>query len=306
MLRVGAVDLGSNSVRLLIADISESGIHPITKKSVTTRLGHRVYESGSIVRESIDKTIETIMAYKAIMEDYVVDRSFGFATSAVRSASNGKEVIEYIEASTGIKIDILSGDDEAFLGYVGVKTFIEADKPLLVVDIGGGSTEMVLGFENELLLRESLDIGCVRLTERFIGEESRLQVSVEKAKELGDFVKKSFKGISDKILSMELDFKMVGIGGTAITLAALKHGLHGLEGSTLTLEDLEEFEGRIRIREPKLVEEITNLEKGRDDIILSGIVELQSIMKSLGKESIMVCSRDGLEGAVYYRVNSLE
>jgi exopolyphosphatase / guanosine-5'-triphosphate,3'-diphosphate pyrophosphatase len=305
MIRIGAVDLGTNSVRLLIADISDSGIHPITKKSVTTRLGHRVYENGSIVRESIDKTVETIMGYKKVMEDYGVDKSFGFATSAVRSAVNGGSVIEYIESATGIKVDILSGEEEAFLGYIGVATHIDFGKPLLVVDLGGGSTEIVFGDNGEMLLRESLDIGCVRLTERFIGEDLRKVATEEVIESLRKCVANSISPVVKDIQGRGLNFEVIAIGGTAVTLAALKHGVHGIESSNLTREDLESFRKRISVREEKLVKEITNIEKGRDDIILSGIVELEVIMDALGKDNIVVSARDSLEGAISYKMNSL-
>ncbi|TDT63473.1 hypothetical protein [Fonticella tunisiensis] len=304
MIRIGAVDLGTNSIRVLIADAGMDEVNPVFKKAVTTRLGHRVYETGVIGKESIDNTVQAIMVYKQIMEEYGVKQSFGMATSAVRSAQNGKDVIRYIEERTGIKISILSGEEEAYLGYLGVRTVIKSDKPILVVDIGGGSTEFVLGSGRDIFYRESLPLGCVRITESFFGENTCKAVDDKIVDNMRQYINDSLNKTAKNILDISDDFKIIAIGGTATTLSAIKFGIEGMEGGKLYNRDLTEFIDKLIVRDEELVEKINCIERGRDDIILAGVLELQSIMRLLGRDFLIASERDSLEGAVYYKINN--
>lgn len=300
MLRLGIVDLGTNSTRLLIADASEAGVHPLVKKAVTTRLGYKIDKTGLICEESINKTIEVIMEYKEMMNCYGVEGSFAFATSAVRSAKNRNEVVEAISKKTGMHIRVVDGDQEAYLGYLGVRTQYMDDIPMLVIDIGGGSTEFIVGHHGKVLYRKSLPLGCVRLTEGFI---KKYPVEDSDIEGLRTYVKDSIKDVIDEIKNMAQEFKVVSIGGTATTLSAIVNGIERVENSAVTLEDIEGLVKNFKSRDLESLKDIDVIQEGRHDIILAGTLELEAIITMLERDRTFVTMRDSLEGVALYMIH---
>lgn len=302
MDRIGAIELGTNSTRLLIADINEDAIHPLVKKSVTTRLGYRIDETGLICESSLGRTLQAIKEYQDIMEGYGVTRKIITATSAVRDAENKNEVKKIIEKESGIQTFILSGEEEAYLGYLGVRTIVQSTIPTLVIDIGGGSTEFILGVDNKILYRKSLNIGCVRLSEKFI-----TQYPVEKniIDAIRNYTLDSIASIIDDVKNMTAEFNLYAIGGTATTLAAVKYGIANMEGSKLYDYNINKFINDYSLLDRTSMEKVTVIEQGRHDIILAGAIILEVIMKALGYSYATISTRDSLEGAIYYLKNHM-
>ncbi|EYE87918.1 hypothetical protein Q428_10795 [Fervidicella metallireducens AeB] len=300
MDRIGAIELGTNSTRLLIADINEDAIHPLVKKSVTTRLGYRIDETGLICESSLERTLKAIKEYQNIMKEYGVTRGVITATSAVRDAKNKNEVIKIIEKESGIQTFILSGEEEAYLGYVGVRTIVHSSIPTLVIDIGGGSTEFILGVDNKILYRKSVNIGCVRLSEKFISEYPVQKNIIES---IGNYTLEKIASIIDDIKNMAAEFNLYAIGGTATTLAAVKYGIANIEGSKLYEHNISNFINDYSLLDKISMEKVAVIEQGRHDIILAGAIILEVIMKALGYSYVTISTRDSLEGAIYYLKN---
>lgn len=300
MLRLGVIDLGTNSTRLLIADANEAGVHPLLKRAETTRLGLGLDKTGVICEESIEKTIEVIKNYKDTMKTYGVDESFAMGTSALRSCKNREEVLERIFNETGIEVVVLSGDQEARLGYLGVKTQYGDENPILVVDIGGGSTEFILCHQGEILYKKSIQTGCVRLTEQFIKSYPVANEAIEGMK---TFIMEMLNKTLSEILDISKSFRVISIGGTATTLSAVLNGVERIENSSLTLNDIEGMVNDFKQRGIESMRSIESIEPGRHDIILAGALELLWILENLGADRTFITMRDGLEGIVLYRAN---
>ena len=174
MTRVAGVDIGTNSVRLLVAQVEGSGrdatLATLDRRMTITRLGQGVDASGRLAPEAIERTVTVLREYRAAMDELGVDRARVTATSAARDAANREDFFAAAETTFGLRPELLSGDEEARLSFLGATTGLTAPAPFLVVDIGGGSTEFVLGDETvEHAL--SVDIGCVRMLERHLHDD---------------------------------------------------------------------------------------------------------------------------------------
>ena len=173
MTRVAAIDIGTNSTRLLVADVEGARIDDVLRRSVVTRLGEGVDASRRLQPEPIARTLATIAGYRDELEALGAERTLAVATSAARDAANGAEFLAEVGTRFGFATRLLSGDEEADLTRRGVGAF---DATSLVVDIGGGSTELILGE-----WRTSLDVGSVRLTERFLHSDPPTSAELEAA-----------------------------------------------------------------------------------------------------------------------------
>ena len=201
-LRVGAVDLGTNSTRLLVADVENGVVDELTRRLRITRLGESVDTRRQLLPTAVARVRNALADYRRELEMLGVDRTLAVATSAVRDADNGEAFLGEVEWSYGFATRLLSGDEEAALTYRGVAAGREIVPGTLIVDIGGGSTELILPDRHA-----SLDVGCVRLTERF-GED---------AGAAGDYV--------DRLLPEWTVERAIGVAGTVTSLAALDLGL---------------------------------------------------------------------------------
>ena len=171
MTRVGAIDIGTNSVRLLVADVDGTGadakLVPLERRMTITRLGQGVDRSRALAPDAIARTVDVLREYRGVLDELGVTQLRATATSAARDASNRDDFFTAAYDAARITPELLSGEEEAQLSFLGATADLDAPGPFLVVDIGGGSTEFVLGTESPTGL-VSLDIGCVRVTEQFL------------------------------------------------------------------------------------------------------------------------------------------
>jgi exopolyphosphatase/guanosine-5'-triphosphate,3'-diphosphate pyrophosphatase len=275
-VRVAAVDLGTNSTRLLVADVNGE-LTEVVRRLVITRLGEGVDERRKLLPLPIARVRNVLSEYRRELESLGAERTLAIATSAVRDAENGEAFLGEIEWSYGFATRLLSGDEEAELTLRGIGS---VDAGTLVVDIGGGSTELqVTGTE----LRKSLDIGCVRLTERFGEDVSAIRAHV-------------------RGLLPELDAeRAIGVAGTVTTIAALDLGLDAYDpervhGHSISTESAHAQTARLA---SLTLDERTaiGVEPGRAGVIVAGAAILTEILDRYRLDAIQASERDILHGA---------
>jgi exopolyphosphatase/guanosine-5'-triphosphate,3'-diphosphate pyrophosphatase len=301
VIRIAAIDIGTNSVRLLVADLCDSSLQPIYKDLQTTRLGKGVDSEGILSEKAMDNTLEAVKGFKDISLSMGAEDILVMATSAVRDAKNGTKFVSKIQ-ELGLIVRILSGEDEAELGFLGASAGIKnIEGKILTVDIGGGSTELVLGTKGHIDCLTSINIGAVRLTERYAKSDPIKPVELERA---AKHVKDALDEIKfGKIIN---NATMVGIGGTVTSLASIDQAMivynreliHGYHLSKSRVVGILNRLAGLSLEERQ---KVPGLQPKRADIIVMGIVILKCIMEFNKLDSIFVSEWDNLEGLVYKR-----
>ena len=293
MTRVAAVDLGTNSTRLLVADVSGDGFEEIVRRLTITRLGEGVDRRRRLLPVPIARVRNCLSDYRRQLEDLGAERTLAIATSAVRDAENGEAFLGEIEWSYGFTTRLLTGTEEAAMMVRGVAAGRPALDDVLVVDIGGGSTELVHAVGGAVASSTSLDVGCVRITERFLASDPPTRPELAGA---GAYVRS---------LLPDLDAReAIGVAGTVTTLATLDLGdseydparTHGHRiSSESVVAQLDRLAG-MTIEERV---EVPGIEPGRAPVIVAGLVVLREIMTAYGLAEIGVSERDILHGAAF-------
>lgn len=219
MSRVAVVDLGTNSTRLLVADVEPGGLSEVDRRITITRLGEGVDAGRALLPGAVSRVTSCLEEYRRLIDGLGAERALAYATSAVRDAVNGSDFLTGVAARFGLETRLLSGDEEALLTFRGVTLGRELDGPTLVVDLGGGSTEIVLGDAGGIHFSTSLDIGCVRLAERFASCDGPSSCEREA---LVLFVRSL---LMERLPADPLPGLGIGTAGTVTTLAALHLGL---------------------------------------------------------------------------------
>ncbi|MGH3111216.1 MAG: hypothetical protein ACRDQT_09900 [Gaiellaceae bacterium] len=292
MTRVAAVDLGTNSTRLLVADVEGDRLDEVERRLTITRLGEGVDERRRLLPVPIARVRNTLADYRRELEGLGATRTLAIGTSALRDAENGEAFLGEIEWSYGFDTRMLNGIEEASMMMRGVAAGRE--EPLtdtLLVDIGGGSTELVLSQNGGVPHAASLDVGCVRLTERHLASDPPAQ----------DELAAAARDVR-AVLPVRPARAAIGVAGTVTTLAALDLALaeydpertHGHRISRSAVErELNRLAGMTleeRLRVP-------GIEPGRAAVIVAGLVVLREILDAFGLEEIEASERDILHGA---------
>lgn len=296
MTRVAVVDLGTNSTRLLVADVAGAHVSELARRLTITKLGEGVDESRRLQDGAIARVMECLDGYRAELSALGAERRVAIATSAVRDAANGPELLTAIERRFEIPTRLLSGDAEALLTFRGVAAGHPLDALSVVVDLGGGSTELVLGDAGSVRSHRSLDIGCVRLTERFLhgdpprpGEIAALRAFVRELLDDG-------KPADDR---PAIGF---GVAGTVTTLATLDLGLAGedpalVDGHVLTRARIEGLAAELATETIAQLLERRGLHPGRAPVIAAGALAVAEIVGAFELDSLHVSEQDILHGA---------
>ncbi len=301
MTRVAAVDIGTNSVRLLVADLTGSDglatLVPIDRRMQITRLGEGVDATQRLAPPAIERTTAVLREYGTAIAELGATRVRAAATSAARDATNRDEFFHAAADALGVEPELLSGHAEAQLSFAGATAgLVEEPSPYLVIDIGGGSTEFSLG-TTEPEAAVSIDVGCVRITEQYLHsdppepEELSQAVSVVRD-ELGD-VERQLPGLHHA-------GTVVGLAGTVTTVAAVEQGvpysrerIHRFRLHRSAAEDV----FRTLALEPAAVRrENPGLEPGRVDTIVGGSIVLVGILRAFDLDAILVSEDDLLDG----------
>jgi exopolyphosphatase / guanosine-5'-triphosphate,3'-diphosphate pyrophosphatase len=296
--RVAAVDIGTNSTRLLVADVDDGRIIDLERETRITRLGEGVDERRRLLPVPIARVRNVLTDYRHAAETLGAERTLAIATSAVRDAENGEAFLGEIEWSYGFATRLLTGHDEALMTYRGVTSDRELDSGTVIVDIGGGSTELVAGGPDGVRWHNSLDIGSVRLTERFLhGDpptQDELDACAQAARSL--LAERVPDEIRDSVVSA------IGVAGTITSIAALALGLNEYDrervhGSSLTADALAlQLE---RLAAVPLAERRTMrpLDPERAPVIVAGAVIAREAMAFFGVDTLEISERDILDGA---------
>jgi exopolyphosphatase/guanosine-5'-triphosphate,3'-diphosphate pyrophosphatase len=277
-VRVGAVDLGTNSTRLLIAEVEDGVVHELARGLRITRLGESVDTRRKLLPVAIARVRNVLSDYRRELGRLGAERTLAVATSAVRDADNGEAFLGEVEWSYGFATRLLSGDEEAELTYRGVASGRSLDPGTMIVDIGGGSTELILPDKHT-----SLDVGCVRLTER-LGED---------ADAAGAFV----RGLLPRL---RVD-AAIGVAGTVTTLASLDLGLvdhdpERVHGHVLTAAAVDEQLRRLASLPLEERRRLPGLEPERAPVIVAGAAILREVLLRYGLGSIEASEHDLLHG----------
>ena len=298
-MRIGAIDIGTNSMRLLIADIIDNEIVNQSKYINTTRMGQDVDSNGIISKEAIDRNIKALKEFYNKAKEERCQEIYCIGTSALRDAKNGNDFVNRAKIDIGIDIEIISGKKESLLGFRGVLKGIKEKENILVIDIGGGSTEFILGSYDKILFARSENIGALRMTEKFIQNDP---VKKEELLEMEVFTKKIIKDIKDYLKDKKID-KVVGIGGTMTSISAMNqelevYSMDKVHNSKVELKDIDNILQKLIYMTLNDKKTLKGLQAKRADIITAGVKILEIIVKELEIDQITISEYDNLEGLV--------
>lgn len=304
-MKAAVIGIGSNSVRSLLTDVSGSGFKRLRRDREGTRLFAGLDAAGRLDRESMDKTVAAVRRMALENRAQGAERMEIFATSAARDAANGTEFMKAVEAATGIPLQIISGEEEAELSFLGASAAVEADR-CGMIDIGGGSTEIAIGSSKGTECAFSCQMGAVRLYRRLRLDRKEDMKPVEvAAAEILDEQLQNHPGL-------EMPKTWVGTGGTFTTLAAMALGqpwtnrtnVHGTAITRTGIREIGEKLAGMKVEERLL---LPGLQPSRADIVVHGICILLGVMTRLGMEQITVSEWGNLDGYVikHYCANAL-
>ena len=295
--RVAVVDIGTNSTRLLVADVADGRVAEVERRSRVTRLGRGVDLSGQLSAEAIEAACEAIADYVALYEEAHADDVVAIATSAVRDASNGDAFVAELRERFAISARVLDGGEEARLTYLGATAEDPPAEPTLVIDIGGGSTELIVGSGAEIDFHASLQAGVVRHTERHVSSDPPAATELEA---LAD----DLRGPIDEAAARPGGAPTSGIAvaGTPTSLAAVELGLDPYDselvhGHVLTLPAIQHLLSRLASMPLAERREVRGLHPDRAPTIVAGVVILIEAMRAFGLDRIQVSEHDILYGA---------
>lgn len=298
-----AIDIGSNTVLLLVAKMESDRIVSVHEEQRIPRLARGVDTSGSLDPERIHAAISDITHFQQVLHDQYpeVDQVIVTATSAVRDASNGDVFVRNIHEQTGWEVRILTGPEEAEWTFSGALSTVEypsgIDHSFVVIDIGGGSTEIAIGTQNRLHQYHSFDMGCVRFTERYLLNNPPTKEQIETCQLE---IKKTLSQTSFQVTHPQA----VGVAGTLTSLGALKNNLttylaSSVEGVVITRAELTEM---IRTystyTHQEILERSPAILKGRNDLIFSGMLILDGIMENLNLGEVRISTGGIRHGAL--------
>ena len=296
MTVLAAIDCGTNSTRLLICD----GTSTLERRMTITRLGQGVGASGRLDPVAIERTLTSLRAYKTVIDSSGVSALRVTATSAARDASNAADFLDAAGAVLGLRPETLSGEEEGRLAFAGATADLDpADGPFLVVDIGGGSTECIVGSQTAEVVR-SFDLGSVRLSEKHLTGDPPAPEELSNAiAEAADW----FDELIREVPSTGTVQQVVGLAGTISTVAAVEIGLaewdrdaiHHFRLTRAAAEDV----FRTLATEP-LADRVHNpgLDRDRADVIVGGCCIVVALMRTLGIDDLLVSESDILDGLV--------
>lgn len=311
MTRVAAVDCGTNSIRLLISEVQADGkIRDIVRTMEIVRLGQGVDATGEFAPEALERTRVALEGYVKQMEFEKVQRVRMVATSATRDAKNQDEFFEMTaqllgQIESGAKAEVITGEEEALLSFKGAVADLRSERgPYCVIDLGGGSTEFVVGtIDGDILGAHSAQMGCVRLTERIMRTDPPTDSEIEIAE---DYVEERMQEV-EKIVPISSAKTFVGCAGTFTTLSALAQGLESydpdaIHGSELRFDALRVLTRQL-MGKPSATRALNPvIHPGRADVIGGGSVAVEGIIKMIERNSdassFFISEKDILDGIV--------
>lgn len=292
-MKVAAVDIGTNSVRLLVADRRRDGISAVQRRATVTRLGRDVDATGRLDREAVAETVDVLRRYRGAIDAEGAAVVLAVATSAVRDAQNRGDFLDRAEAALGVRPGVIEGDEEARLSFRGVTSGLQADGAILVIDPGGGSTEFVMG-RRDPDYAISVNTGSVRVTERYLPEHPAP----------GAHVAAAAAAVDAALVEVRLPARpvsVVGVGGTFTSLAAIlldlpEHDPMRVHLSRFATSEFEEMVGRLASLTVEETAAIPSLDPARAPVLLGGAVVASRALVKAGADEVVVSEADILDG----------
>jgi exopolyphosphatase/guanosine-5'-triphosphate,3'-diphosphate pyrophosphatase len=296
-MRVAGIDCGTNSIRLLIADVDRSGLTDVVREMRIVRLGQDVDRTGRLAPEALDRTRAALADYAATIRAHEAERVRMVATSATRDAANRDEFSEMVRAELGVDAEVITGQQEAALTFTGAVSALGAPTgPLLVVDIGGGSTELVRG-QDGTIRAHSMDVGCVRMTERHLRDDPPTAEQI--AATIADVRAATDDARAD--VPLDGEFTFVGVAGTVTTVAAIaleldRYDADVIHGAQISADRIAEVTERLLGMTHAERAALPVMHPGRVDVIGGGALVLRTLVEQLGVESVVASEHDILDG----------
>jgi exopolyphosphatase/guanosine-5'-triphosphate,3'-diphosphate pyrophosphatase len=304
MPRYASIDIGTQTIRLLIADFDSFGnLIPVYRDRAIIRLGEGMTANNCLQERPVERALTCIISFINIAHQYEAQKIFAVATSCVREAQNGKDFIETVYRETGVAVRLLSGDEEAGLSLRGVRSVFQDNQGhALIIDIGGGSTELILTNGGTVELMESLPLGVVHLSEKYFHNDPPLP------KELSNLINEikfilttncnTYNNIQNRGIN---NLRLIGTAGTVTTLAAMdlkltEYDIEKINGCLLTRDKLEHIYDTIILISSNIRKYYPGLEPGREVVIIAGTRILLSIMDLFLLKEISVSDAGLLEG----------
>lgn len=302
-MRIASIDIGTNTFRILVGEVKDKELKKLYIDRVITRLGGGFSKEKRIPEEAAGRAIRVLGGFASILKEYGVAKIRAVATSVVRESINGYEFLERVRRETGIRAEVISGEEEARLTVKGVLKSVSANSEYSVIfDVGGGSTEYVLVEQSEILGLKSTNLGVVHLTERF------LEGNMPSKSDIGAISEEIWDVLSSELSWMSKaysnDLTLIGTAGTPTTLAAIELGVGNYDPDLVNGFVLKKnaalkiFDTLIRIPSEERLR-IRGLEKGREDVIIPGALIVLKTMERFSKDEILVSDGGLLEGVAY-------
>ncbi|MET8280145.1 Ppx/GppA phosphatase family protein [Micromonospora sp. NPDC005174] len=305
---MAAIDCGTNSIRLLVADLPEESAGPqapltdVTRRMEIVRLGQGVDRTGRLAPEAIERTRVALASYAADIEKLGAQRVRMCATSASRDAANAADFTEMVQQTLGVAPEVVSGDEEARLSFTGAVRGLpsDAEEPFLVVDIGGGSTEFVVGDRSGVRSAVSVDIGCVRMTERHLPGDPPTPEEVAAAEaDIAAVVDRALAQVPGREAAT-----LIGLAGSVTTVVAIAQNLQGydperIHHARVSYEEVARVTADLLARTSAQRLEIPVMHPGRADVIGAGSLVLRVIMERAGMPSVVASEHDILDGIAW-------
>lgn len=290
-MRIATIDIGTNTVLLLVADVTREGtITPVVYEQRIPRLGKGVDAAKNLQPDAMQRVIDVLKEYRAIIAQHDVSTTVVAGTSAVRDAANREEFVRRVQTEVGFSLEVLSGEEEAYWTYRGAISGIPGIRKATVVDIGGGSTEITVGDDRKILHSVSLDVGSVRLTERFFQHNPPTHPELEAAITLVE---------EELAKAGAFDFTnsaLVGVAGTATTLAVLAQGLKAFSIEAVTnykldIDTVYLLFRALRAMHTQEIRSLSSMMEGRSDVIVAGTLIVREIMAHFKFKEMIVSER---------------
>jgi exopolyphosphatase/guanosine-5'-triphosphate,3'-diphosphate pyrophosphatase len=294
-----AIDCGTNAIRLLIAAVDSNKVSDRLREMRTVRLGEGVDATGEFSNMALERTFAACREYAELLMQYEIKELRFVATSASRDVSNRDVFITGVKEILGVEPEVISGDQEAELSYRGALSGLDVKGSVLVADIGGGSTEFVTTLADRSLVSESVNIGCVRMTERYLQSDPPTQQEVEAAtREIRNQIE-----LIARTVPIRTETTFIGLAGSVTTVAAMALGLHEydadlIHGSALSMEEVDAVTNELLHMTRAQRAELGFMHPGRVDVIGGGALVLRESMRLLGFTQVVVSEKDLLDGVV--------
>ena len=295
MVKLASIDLGSNSTRLLIAEVNDQGLNVLTRMHIVTKMSEKIEQTGVISTEAFKRVNSALRNFKKLLIENDIDDVFIVGTAALRDAKNSEEIIENIKRKYDFEVEVLSGHEEGITTSIGVLHFMENTENFLIIDIGGRSTEFIYEFENKIISK-SLNLGVVTLSEKYFSNLPISQELIDEAK----------LKIETELSQLDIKDKknVIGVSGTALSLASIfldqqnfnEEELHEIKIDT---DNVQEINKRIlKMTEAEIITKFRGIDPKRASTITSGIFLLEIILSHYSNSSIIISKNDILEGLI--------